>query len=431
MSSLPRLDLAFKQRAVHLLVCMLSGILFVNFLAYGDFFDPRTTSSTGGSLQPALRIASSLSQPQEKSTVIGPCAINLYGLPRKFKDLVLPSFALNVIKVNSKYQCDYFVHYYDRREESDYRGADRGRGGMIDPEEVRLLTKQVSLAQTSVAGESQGTSPLVEYVKDSEESFYKRYRPLLEKIHTSRGGPEGNLLYIPLSEKEAFPNATLVNIIKMWHSQQSVWELMEPEIFTSGSSGVTPVRHQKHYSRVAMFRSDVLYVTPIDIYQLPDGSTDHSNEFAVVPNFGNFPVNDRMIYGPSDAVRIWAAGRFRRLVEHVQRVASTGDGIHPEKYLYHTIFPAIRDAGVSIVPGSPSLCFLRVRSDMSVRIGDCGVGCVTNRNQMAIESILQRPCLLNRTTPDVPYLECNDGVRKLRSTSRAAIGPVWDPCTST
>jgi hypothetical protein len=427
MSILPRLHFAFKQRTVRLLVCILSGILFVNFLVFGDVLASRIRSSTTSSFQPALRFTSSLSLPLEKSAVIGPCAINLYGLPRKFKDLVLPSFALNVIKVNSKYQCDYFVHYYDRKEESDYRGADRGRGGMIDPEEVRLLTEQVSLAHTSVAGESQET-PVVEYIKDWEESFYKRYRPLLEKIHTSHGGPEGNLLYIPLSEKEAFPNATLVNIIKMWHSQQSVWELMEPEIWVGTR---TPVRHQKHYSRVAMFRSDVLYVTPIDIYQLPDGSIDYSNEFAVVPNFGNFPVNDRMIYGPADAVHVWASGRFRRLAEHVQRVAITGDGIHPEKYLYHTIFPAIRDAGVSIVPGSPSLCFLRVRSDMSIRIGDCGVGCVTNRNQMTIESILQRPCLLNRTNPDVPYLECSDRVRKLRPTGRAAIGPVWDPCTST
>jgi hypothetical protein len=431
MSLLPRLDLAFKQRTVLLLVCILSGVLFVNFLGYGDnFLVSRIRSSTAGRLQPALRFKSSLSLPLEKSAVVGPCAINLYGLPRKFKDLVLPSFALNVIKVNAKYQCDYFVHYYDRREESDYRGADRGRGGMIDPEEVRLLTEQVSLAHTS---ESQVT-PVVKYIKDSEESFFKRYRPLLEKIHTSRGGPEGNLLYIPLSEKEAFPNATLVNIIKMWHSQQSVWELMEPEIVATGSSGVgtrTPVRHQKHYSRVAMFRSDVLYVTPIDIYQLPDGSIDYGNEFAVVPNFGNFPVNDRMIYGPVDSVHIWASGRFRRLAEHVQRVATTGDGIHPEKYLYHTIFPAIRDAGVSIIPASPNLCFLRVRADMSVRIGDCGVGCVTNRSQKVIESILQRPCLMNRTNPDVPYLECSDRVRKLGPTGRATVGPAWDPCTST
>jgi hypothetical protein len=338
---------------------------------------------------------------------------------------VLPGLVENVIKTNARYRCDYFVHYYDRREESDYRGADSGRGGTIDPEEVKLLTAEVENADASVILDDSEDEriPVVEFMKDTENSFFERYTPLLQKIYTERGGPNGNLLYFPLSEEEPFPNATIVNIIKMWHSQESVWNLMEP------LSDTSPQRlNQQHYSRVAMLRNDILYVTPIDIYQVPDGSIDYQNQFAVIPNFGNFPVNDRMILGPADAVRIWAAGRFQRLKEHVNRVASTGDGIHPERYLDHTIFPAIRDAGVPILPGSRELCFLRVRSDMSVRIGDCGRGCVTDRNQQAVEHILQRPCLLNRTNPDVAFLECNDKVRMQFPTQTIFDKATWEGC---
>lgn len=367
-----------------------------------------------------------MSSQQQTPSVVGPCAINLYGLPRRFKDLVLTGLMENVIHENARYQCDYYVHYYDRREESDYRGADRGRGGTIDPEEVKLLTAEVEKAHDlfvrSHPRQDDERIPNVEFIKDTEDDFFELYTPLLKQIYSKRGGPLGNLIYIPLSEKEPFPNATIVNIIKMWHSQESVWRLMEP------LQSSPPRRNQRHYSRVAMLRNDVLYVQPIDIYQLPDGSIDFQNECAVIPNFGNFPVNDRMIYGPADAVRIWAAGRFRRIQEHVDRVAVTGDGIHPERFLFHTIFPAIRDAGIPILPFSRNLCFLRVRSDMSIRIGDCGRDCVNDRNQQAIEFILQRPCLLNLSNPDVAFLECKDDVRQQFPTRTTFEKVAWEGC---
>jgi len=353
-----------------------------------------------------------------------PCAINLYGLPRQFRDLVLPGLVRHVIEVNAPYQCDYFVHYYDRREESDYRGADRGRGGTMDPEEIRLVRSAVEEAH-ELFGHSlsiRNDAPIVEFIKDTEESFSAHYNPLLQQILNKRD-EDGRLLYIPLSEKEPFPNATIVNIIKMFHSQQSVWNLMEPLDYSTASSRF----EQKHYSRVAMLRSDILYVTPIDIFQLADGSFDQHNEYAVIPNFGNYPVNDRMIYGPSDAVKIWAAGRFSRLPRHVQRVHATGHGIHPERFLHYTIFPAIRDAGIPIVPAN--MCFLRVRADHSIRMGDCGRGCETEHNQRAVEHLLQRPCLMNRANPNVTFLECKDELKVDRSEGNSLFPEVtWEAC---
>lgn len=318
--------------------------------------------------------------------------------------MVLPGVIQNVIRPNIQYRCDYYVHYYnDTFEERYSRGADTGRRGILNPHEIQLLERALWSEQERQLGESaqhpqEGQKiPIIQFIQDSDQSFYERYQSLLHDID-SKKGPDGKLLYIPSSEKNPFPNETIVNIIKMWHSQEAVWKLMESS--------------SQHYSRVAMLRSDVLYVTPIDIYQLPDGTKDVRNQYAVTPGFGTFPVSDRMMYGPWDAMQIWAAGRFRRLHRHIQRVAQSGDGIHPEKFVFHTLFPAIRDAGVPILKAHSNLCFLRIRADESVRIRDCGRDCVTDHNQQLVEHILQRACLLNATNPDVPFLECNQQLQQ-------------------
>ena len=339
----------------------------------------------------------------------GPCAINLYGLPRQFGNLVLPGILRHIIRVNAPYQCDYYVHYYNRTHEDDYRGADRGRHGVFDPHQVRQLTQAVRDAHHAHNNQQQLMTdridhyPVVEYVMDSEESFYEQYQPLLERIFTERG-KDGELLYIPHSEKEPFPNATLLNIVKMFHSQQSVWNLME--------KGPPPgTGKQKHYSRVAMFRSDLLYMTPIDIYQLPDGTYDLDNQYVVIPNFGRYPVNDRLIVGPWDAVRVWAAQRFSSLARHVRRWP--GHGLHSEKMLYYTLFPAmLRDVGIAGVLPAPALCALRVRADAALRFGDCGRDCETWHNQQAVEYLLQRYCRSDISNPNVTFLECHDNLQQ-------------------
>jgi hypothetical protein len=348
--------------------------------------------------------------PRRPMVVTRPCAINLYGLPRQFAAMVLPGLRKHVIEVNARYECDYFVHYYDRHEESDYRGVDRGRGGQIDPDEILLLRLAVLDVHTRMNYSS--VIPNVTFVKESEETFFDRFGPFLDKIfhYTSA---DGRLLYLPYSEGEPFPNTTTVNIVKMWHSQEAVWRMMESSSW------------QEHYSRVAMLRSDVLFVSPVDIYRHPDGSLDHDNRFAVVPNFGNFPVNDRMIYGPYDAVRLWAAGRFQHLDRHVR--STVGDGIHSEKYLSKAIFPLIQDAGVPILKASSDLCFLRVRSDLSLRFQDCGRTCVTPHNLNVVQTILQRNCLLNENNLDVAILECGNSVQK-HDLLHGGEALAWEDC---
>lgn len=67
---------------------------------------------------------------------------------------------------------------------------------------------------------------------------------------------------------------TVDNIVKMWHSIEQVWNLMEQHA------------QQAHitYDRVAMLRSDVVYMTPIDIWDTGTwGTVDQHNQVAVIP----------------------------------------------------------------------------------------------------------------------------------------------------
>ena len=80
------------------------------------------------------------SQPNNNNNHVndyGLCAILLFGLPRGFEQYVLPSLIKNVIQINAKYGCDYYVHYYHQdREISNGRS---GRGGQLNPDSIQKL----------------------------------------------------------------------------------------------------------------------------------------------------------------------------------------------------------------------------------------------------------------------------------------------------
>jgi hypothetical protein len=284
------------------------------------------------------------------------CALLFFGLPRSFKDLVLPSVVKNVLIPNSKYGCDVYAHSVIRLQEEAGRS---GRGGSIDPNAIFLLKRKV-LDVASVAANYTGISrvPHVEITTDTEEDFWKMHNETIQKYHTTKGA-NGKLLYSPWKKTSYVFPKTMDNIVRQWHSLQSVWQLMEDE---SKKLGIA-------YNRVAMLRSDVLYVTPIDIYRVNNTYIDRSNKNAVIPGFALYPVNDRMIYGPYSAVKIWATERFKRLEDHV-RTVEPGLGMHSEIFLNDAILPAIEQSGTKVVTDN-DICFFRVRSDRSVRTFDC------------------------------------------------------------
>jgi hypothetical protein len=341
------------------------------------------------------------------------CAINIYGLPRAFASIVLPSLVQNVIRPNAAYQCDYFIHYYNLTTEVAGRS---GQGGHVNPQEILLLREQVlrEHAKVSSGGNNnkKPTTSSVIYAVSQEEDFWKQYAHLLNKIHTAKDNTDGNYLYFPWKAKTYTFPTTVDNIIKMWHSIQSVWNLMEEHAAAAAATAAleedpdsTTTRRQTRiqYTRVAMLRSDVMYLTPIDIWTEANGIHKNvANDQVVIPGFGRHPVSDRLIYGPYAGVQPWAKMRFRSLEQHVSWMHDHHPGwaMHSERFVDATLLPRIRKLGYTIAEHD-SMCFFRARVDESVWITDCSsananVSKVTptlpSDMKGAMEQILRRAC---------------------------------------
>jgi hypothetical protein len=348
-----------RRNVVLALVCLLS--LVTQFLVAGSY-NVMDSLAQLDSLSTTAKAIEKV-EPPRNSHPEERCAINLYGLPRAFQSLVLPSLIQNVIRPNAAHNCDYFVHYFNLTKEEPGRS---GHGGHLNPSEILLLEEHVQ--REAPPGQRR---PKVVFLAEQEEDFWKTYDSLIQKTRTTRDS-KGRFLYFPWKSKTYTHPGTVDNIIKMWHTIQSAWLLMEQHA----------TEHNVQYTRVAMLRSDVLYATPIEIYRLDNNNSsndtdtgalfDHENRYVVVPAFAKYPVNDRMIYGPHAAVKIWAAERFARLETHVQSILKKdpGYGMHSERFLSHTLFPAIQQAGFEIHE-HPHICFFRARADESVWVSDC------------------------------------------------------------
>jgi hypothetical protein len=324
-------------------------------------------NSKNDNKQPRPRVPPSAAPP------FGTCSILLFGLPRAFRQYVLPSLVENVIRPNIRYGCDYFVHYYHiDKEVSNGRS---GRGGMIHPDDIRLLSKAVAETFNNGTSEQPHASnpPRVFIISDTNETFWEKRRPQLMKYRNTRNA-NGNLTYFPYTEPTYVYPDTIDNIVKQWHSIDAVWNLMEQE------------QHQqsaKKYQQVAMIRSDVVYITPVDIYAIPSGGVDkgtifsasssytRSSNLVIIPDFAKWPINDRMIIGPFEAVKLWATERFLRIDHYATKVAAPGTAMHSETFLNDTILTSIRSDLHLPIYEDPWLCFLRVRADGAIWIEDC------------------------------------------------------------
>ena len=310
------------------------------------------------------------------------CAILLFGLPRSFKDMVLPSLKKNLLAPNARYNCDYFVHYYYRTEEPEGRA---NSGGKLDPNEILQLEKAVKDIAAATTTKAHNHTPTVSFHSDTEEDFWSYRNDTIQKYRNTKA-EDGNYLYFPWEAKSYYYPSSLDNIVRQWHSISSAWEMMEQ---SAAKRGV-------RYTRVGMFRSDVMYVTPSDIYQTDRESYDRTSSKAMLAPFGAMPVNDRMFYGPHDAVEIWATKRFEFLENYVQKEEARGWAMHSEKFLAGAIMPAVRDLGIDIVV-NPDICFLRTRADYSAVTTDCQLMGTTrdfeDKDMKAVvESIVERRC---------------------------------------
>jgi hypothetical protein len=324
------------------------------------------------------------------------CAINIYGLPRAFASIVLPSLVRNVIKPNAAYNCDYFIHYYNLTTEVSGRS---GQGGDVNPQEILLLREQVLQEHAKAHPDKPTPTSSVIYAVSQEGDFWKQYSHLIHKIHNAKDA-DGNYLYFPWKAKTYTFPTTVDNIIKMWHSIQSVWNLMDQYALDRQYA------NNIKYTRVAMLRADVMYLTPIDIWTEANGiHRNIKNDQAVIPGFGRHPVSDRLIYGPYDAVKPWANMRFRALESHVEWMQTNDPGwaMHSERFVNYTIIPRIQKLGYQVTEHD-TMCFFRARADESVWITDCSsadlnVSKVTSTLPSDIKGAVQR--LLGRKCGEV------------------------------
>jgi hypothetical protein len=296
------------------------------------------------------------------------CAILFFGLPRSYKRYVLPSIIRNIIVPNLQYNCDYYVHYY----QIDWEEAGRsGHAGEINPDAILLLEAAMQqIHNETMSNETRGISsfgivPQVLFISDTNTTFWKARGNLVEKYRTTKR-KDGNYLYYPYREPNYFYPTTMDNIVKQWHSIDAVWKKMEQRA----------IERNKVYGRVAMLRNDVIYINPIDVFRINSSAIDINNEFVTIPGWAGWPINDRMVSGPFNAVKVWATERFSRLDKYVRanKIARAGYGMHPERFLNGEIIPHItKNLGYKL-DLAKRFCFVRVRADGAIWIDDCNRG---------------------------------------------------------
>jgi hypothetical protein len=293
------------------------------------------------------------------------CAVLFFGLPRSYKRYVLPSIIRNVIVPNLQYNCDYYAHYYQVEGEEASRS---GHAGKINADDILLLKTAIQQIHNETASNgTQGISrlesvPQVSFISDTNASFWEARGNLVEKYRTTKRN-DGNYLYYPYKEQNYMYPTTMDNIVKQWHSIDAVWKKMEQ----------SAIELNKAYSRVTMLRSDVIYLNTVDVFRIHSKATDTDNEYLTIPDWAGWPINDRMVSGPFDAVKVWATERFSRLDRYVRTnvVARAGYGMHPEKFLNGEILPHItKNLGYKL-DLNKRFCFVRVRADGGIWIDDC------------------------------------------------------------
>mmetsp|Transcript_22280 Transcript_22280/g.55032 ORF Transcript_22280/g.55032 Transcript_22280/m.55032 type:complete len:491 (-) Transcript_22280:448-1920(-) len=297
------------------------------------------------------------------------CAICFFGLPRSYKELVLPSIVKHVLEPNAKYNCDIFVHFYARNKELKGR---LNPGGEMDPKEIYALEGAVQqvMAATNSTKSSSSSSPAIIFSNDTERTFFDLRRKQIDKYLKTKDKTNGKKLYFPWKQK-TWKRSSLVNLIRQWHSIETVFGLMEHYMTTV---------KKKNYTRVAMLRNDAMYLSPIDILKLDNDNGDKNdqqhnvddvnNEHFVIAPFANYPVNDRMIYGPYEAIKIWATQRFNLVEQRAQNKANRGMVMHSETFMQQSILPAMEDLGYK-QHVHPGLCFIRTRPDSKALYNDC------------------------------------------------------------
>eukprot|EP00804_Cyclotella_cryptica_P004994 CCRYP_021192-RA/>CCRYP_021192-RA protein AED:0.16 eAED:0.16 QI:360/1/1/1/0.66/0.5/4/207/888 len=297
------------------------------------------------------------------------CAILLYGTPRSFDSIVLPTLIEHVIKPNSRSQCDYFVHI--NLQEFDEAPSHPGRSGYIYANDTYLLEQAV----IDIANAFHGSfAPIVKFVTSTKDESFERHRDLFLKMHVLKD-KSGRWLYFP-------------EIIHLWDGLQLVWNLMKT---TQHENDVT-------YDYVAALRTDAAYLTPIKISDKLAGKWRQS---LIISGSPTASIRDGfsqgisgeiyIAYGSYDAVQIWATERFAHFDEFLNRLTHKKmKSIMSERsFITATLVPRLKRRWISVEVDSIA-CALDVQPDESISLFGCGDPTTA---KLALEKIIDRPCV--------------------------------------
>jgi hypothetical protein len=246
----------------------------------------------------------------KSSSTKQPCAFLFFGLAKQFRSVVLPSIQEHILQVGENSRCDIYVHNYNIS--TTVNPMTKEYHNKLDPTEIFALTSNV--------------------VWDTEESF-KSKRDMSYYAHPNRKP------YKTLGWVGKIP---LMNMYKQWHSIERVWDMMQE----------AEQNLNIEYERVGLFRTDVQYMTPIDIF---DGD-------AVIPKFG-FLVNDRMFYGKYEHAHVWAKIRYPSVGCYVPRHRSIN--MHSEFFMNDLILKNLPNVT------KKDICFYRARANGAIWDDDC------------------------------------------------------------
>eukprot|EP00578_Thalassiosira_sp_NH16_P025891 CAMPEP_0181089152 /NCGR_PEP_ID=MMETSP1071-20121207/7153_1 /TAXON_ID=35127 /ORGANISM="Thalassiosira sp., Strain NH16" /LENGTH=668 /DNA_ID=CAMNT_0023171087 /DNA_START=115 /DNA_END=2121 /DNA_ORIENTATION=+ len=282
------------------------------------------------------------------------CAILFFGVPRCLKDIGYAFIKRHILDANP--QCDVFVHTYNVTKVVGSRAGEEV-GGSIDINDIYLLLSKQEVGNNE--------TKLDTYLAmDTEELFQNTHN--LEYYR--------KLIPTPSAWKED----SMDNMVRQWHSIQQAWKLMRDE---EGKKGWK-------YSRVGLFRPDVLYTHPISIA--------NPIEKAVVPKmmytntmWGG--TNDRMFYGTREFASIWATERFSSLGSYLDHQKGNPEyaakrGLHSEDFL-HFLLTKKYAVPLMIKP----ICFKRIRSSGMIMHNDCrlvGTGDDTDKTRHVLDGVI-------------------------------------------
>ena len=161
--------------------------------------------------------------------------------------------------------------------------------------------------------------------------------------------------YFPTKQYWLYPTS-MDNMIKQWHSIESVFNYMES--------------FNQNYTHIGLFRTDQLYRTSIDI--LNHHTTE--GDYLVRANYGlttakNRFFNDRLIYGTYDYVKIWATKRFSFVEDYlkIDEPFVRQRKLHSETFLYYLMKKYVPGRNVIV---NDRICAQRIRSQCKV-VSDC------------------------------------------------------------